>query len=291
MNADARVIGVCMDDVGLVGGVAEAAVRLAAGRRVSAATCVTTALAWPSEGAAVAAAASDALELGLHLNLTEGPPLSHDLAAVWPELPPLRTLLAAAHVGRLPLAAIGVELRAQFDAFADVVGRPPDFIDGHQHVHHLPGVRRLVVDAAVEGGRPGEAIAVRNTGRVCGPGNPLKRFIIERSGGRALSRLLASRGVPTNSALLGVYDFHARDYRALLRGWLAAAPDEGGLLVCHPRIGPVDAREPISAARSREFAYLASDTVVDDLAAAGFVIGPSWLPAPARSSSGDSPRR
>ncbi len=30
------------------------------------------------------------------------------------------------------------------DAFAQAMGRMPDFIDGHQHVHALPGVRRVL---------------------------------------------------------------------------------------------------------------------------------------------------
>ena len=282
-NATARTLGVCMDDVGLVGGVAEAAIRLGRERRVSAATCVTTAAPWPSEGAAVVAAAPEGLELGLHLNLTEGAPLSPDLARHWPVLPSLGSLLVAGHASRLPLDAIAVELQAQLDAFTRVVGRWPDFIDGHQHVHHLPGVRELVVDAAVRASAD-SPIAVRNTGRVLGPGNAFKRMVIERSGGRGLRLLLAARGIPTNSALLGVYDFHARDYRALVRAWLRAAPADDALLVCHPAFAS-RADDPIAGARQREFAYFSSETMVDDLAAAGYVIGASWSLAAARSSS------
>ncbi len=46
----------------------------------------------------------------------------------------------------LPLDAVREELRAQLDAFEEVWGGPPDFIDGHQHVHVLPGVRTVVIE-------------------------------------------------------------------------------------------------------------------------------------------------
>ena len=40
------------------------------------------------------------------------------------------------------------ELRRQWDAFIESRGRPPDFLDGHQHIHLLPGVRQVVLRLA-----------------------------------------------------------------------------------------------------------------------------------------------
>ncbi len=37
------------------------------------------------------------------------------------------------------------EIEAQIDAFEQATGRRPDFIDGHQHVHGLPGVRKALI--------------------------------------------------------------------------------------------------------------------------------------------------
>ena len=36
-------------------------------------------------------------------------------------------------------------MRAQIAAFAAAFGRPPDFIDGHQHVHLLPPVAEALL--------------------------------------------------------------------------------------------------------------------------------------------------
>jgi hypothetical protein len=271
-----RSIAFCADDVGLVAGVADTVAALAAGRRLSNASCVTTAAAWPSEGAAIGAAtkAIDGFELGLHFNLTEGAPRSPDLARVWPQLPGLKELIVRAHLGNLPLAALASEWRAQVDAFADVVGRLPAHVDGHQHVHHLPQVRDVLLEEF--GAEPGRTRpAVRNTGRLIGPGHAFKRMVIEGTGGRALRRDLRARGLRHNEALLGVYDFRGA-YRPLVRGWLAAAPQRGGLVFCHPKRGAPDAADPIAAARDREAAYLASDAFADDLAEAGFSLGSAW---------------
>jgi predicted glycoside hydrolase/deacetylase ChbG (UPF0249 family) len=276
-TARGRVLGVCADDVGLVDGVAESVVALATAGRLSAASCVTNAAGW-RDAAAHLASSRPAIELGLHFNLSEGVPLSAALRAHWPTLPALPSVLARAHLRALPLAAIGAEFAAQVDAFAATLGRPPDFVDGHQHVHALPGVRRVVLDALASWP---EAPAVRSTGRVVGPGAAFKRWVIEASGGRALERTLVARGIAHNRALLGAYDFRA-DYRPLMQAWLASVPDDGGLLFCHPGADGGEGSDPIAAARRREADYLASDGFRADLAAAGVTVGATWAK---RSSS------
>jgi predicted glycoside hydrolase/deacetylase ChbG (UPF0249 family) len=275
--AGARVVAVCADDVGLVDGVAETVAALAAAGRVNAASCVTTAPAWRSAAAALRIARAP-LALGLHFNLSEGAPLTRELRATWPAFPGLARVLAGAALGTLPVAAIAAEFRAQADAFADALGRAPEFVDGHQHVHALPGVRDAVLDAICAWP---VAPAVRNTAHVSGPAAALKRRVIEASGGRALERALVARGVAHNAVLLGAYDFATTDYRSLVRRWLAAAPREGALLFCHP--GRATTGDAIAAARQREADYLGSAEFVADLAAAGVTIGPAWAK---RSSSG-----
>jgi chitin disaccharide deacetylase len=83
--------------------------------------------------------------------------------------------------------------------------------------------------------------------------------------------------VAHNAALLGVYDFAATNYRALMQGWLREVPREGALLFCHPGLaslaGPPDA---IAAARERELAYLESDAFSADLEQAQVALGPVW---------------
>jgi predicted glycoside hydrolase/deacetylase ChbG (UPF0249 family) len=266
-----RVLAVCADDFGLSPGVSHGIARLAGRQRLTAVSCLANAAHWRA-AAPMLRDWPRSVDVGLHFNLTEGQPLSDELRRVWPRLPSLPRLIVQAHLRRLPVRAIAAELAAQRAAFVHAAHRPPDFVDGHQHVHHLPQVRDVVLDALADG-----AAAVRNTARVLGPGFALKRGLIAGTGGAALARALAQRDLRHNTALLGVYDFVPGRYRHWMRGWLASAPGGGGLLFCHPgdrdTSGVVDA---IAAAREPEAEYLGSAAFDDDLAAAGVVLGHAW---------------
>lgn len=256
----------CADDYGLSSGIDSAILALAAARRLTHCSCIVNTPGWP---AAAAALAGSGLHSGWHLNLTEGRPLSPTLAALWPQLPALPRLIMLAHLRRLPLAALRDELQRQLAAFEQARGAPPTHLDGHQHVHHLPQIRALVLELLAT--RPG--LSVRHTGRVVGPGFALKRALIAGTGGRSFGQRLLALGRAQNRCLAGVYDFNTLDYRRLMQGWLAALPAEGGLIFCHPGTGGVaSAADAIAAARARELAYLGGPAFVDDLAAAGVAL-------------------
>lgn len=259
-----RRLALCADDYGQGPSVDRGILALAAQGRITALSCLVTPARWPVSGAALQGCPVAA---GLHVNLTEGEPLSPALRRRWPRFPGLAAVLAQALTGRLP-AAVADEFEAQLDRFVTVRGEVPAFIDGHQHVHALPGVRPAVLAAAQRLGVP-----LRHTGRVCGPGFAFKRAVISACGGRALAAAAQAGGVPMPSALVGVYDFDpAVDYRGHMRRWLRAAPDRA-LLFCHPALGAPDPGDHIAAARAREMAYLASDAFGDDLAEAGVILG------------------
>jgi hypothetical protein len=58
----------------------------------------------------------------------------------------LRSLILDAYTRRLDRRSIRAEIRLQLNAFEAALGRAPDYIDGHQHVHQLPGVRAELLD-------------------------------------------------------------------------------------------------------------------------------------------------
>ena len=271
-----RVLALCADDFGLAPGISAVIARLAHAQRLSAVACITTSPHWEAS-TALLKNLPDTVDVGLHLNFTEGRPLSARLARRWATLPSLPRLIAQAHLRLLPLSQVRNEVHAQLAAFNHALGRPPAFIDGHQHVHHLPGLRQIILDM-VEHVQP--MPAVRSTGRVLGPGAGFKRRVIERTGGRALARELAQRVIAHNPALLGAYDFVEPNYQSLMRGWLAELPAEGGLLFCHPGTHlDGDPPDPIGAARERELAYLGSVAFDADLANADVRLGRVWQTA------------
>ncbi len=266
-----KTLALCADDFGMSPGVSRRIADLAMQGRLNATSCLVNAPHWQAT-APMLGGLPAAVDVGLHFNLSEGEPLSEQLRRVWPTFPALPRLIAKAHLGALPLNAIAAEFEAQHLAFVDALGREPAFVDGHQHVHHLPGVRRVVLDAVM---RWPAMPAVRNTGDVRGPGFAIKRALIAGTGGRALRDELKRRGIAHNAVLVGVYDFVPGSYRQWMQGWLRSVPEEGALLFCHP--GAADgAGDAIANARGPEAEYLASGAFMDDLRAVGVTLGRVW---------------
>lgn len=276
-----RTLMPCADDFGVSAGVSRAIARLAGAQRLNATSCITSSVHWPAQAPRLRDLPRS-VQVGLHFNLTEGLPLCRELARLWPRFPALPRLILMAHLGLLPRAALAAEFEAQHAAFVAATGHEPDHVDGHQHVHHLPGVRALLWRALPA------STAVRNTGTVIGPGFAVKRALIECTGGRALQAALQRRGIAHNPVLTGCYDFRSTDYRGLMQGWLAHLPAAGGLLFCHPGDAGEGDADPIAEARAREAAYLGSEAFVHDLAQAGVVLGPLWQRCPDGSVTGRS---
>src|SRR5204862_1470055 len=115
--------------------------------------------------------------IGLHLTLTG--PLKPLTSSYRPRgetaFLPLATTLRLATQQRLDMTALAAEFRAQFEAFTVAFGRPPDFVDGHQHVHLFPQVRHAVLDVMR---RLGPKAWVRQ----CGSSLPLHRRLTDPKG-------------------------------------------------------------------------------------------------------------
>ena len=269
-----KSLALCADDYGLSPAIDRGIVQLTQAWRLTDVSCLVNGPRWPlaaRELAALAVVRQGRVRTGLHVNLTEGRPLSAELASLWPQFPPLEKLIVDAHLRRLPEAALRAELQAQLQAFEQGRGKAPSHVDGHQHVHHLPQVREALLALLA----PRGDIRVRHTGRVQGPGYAVKRLLIEGTGGRTLGPKLIALRRHANTQLFGVYDFKQPDYRGLMQRWLRDLPDAGSLIFCHPGDAtlPKEAAQwpadPIAAARVRELAYLASDDFKTDLNAAG----------------------
>jgi predicted glycoside hydrolase/deacetylase ChbG (UPF0249 family) len=270
------VLMLCADDYGASPSISAGIDALARAGRLQAVSCMVTSPHWAEAAQALVDWPPD-ISLGLHFNLTEGQPLSPELRQRWASFPGLNKVLLLAGLRALPARAVASEWQAQWGLFADTLnalGLKAGHLDGHQHVHHLPGVRPHVVHTAAQHG-----LAVRHCGRILGPGGALKRRVIEATGGRRLRPLLARAGLAFNPNLTGAYDFQAGEYRALFRQWLSALPvGEPTLLFCHPgqAFQPGEPIDPIAQARVRELNYLASDAFTADLAAAGVRLGSAW---------------
>lgn len=136
-----RKVVLCADDYGLSEAVSRGILELARMGRISATGAMTNCPAWRTMAAPLREL-GEKVAVGLHLNLTAGAPLG-PMPGFAPggQFPRMGDVLARALTGRLPLDEIGDEIARQLGAFEEAFGQAPAFVDGHQHVHVLPGVR------------------------------------------------------------------------------------------------------------------------------------------------------
>jgi predicted glycoside hydrolase/deacetylase ChbG (UPF0249 family) len=264
----------CADDFALAEGVSEGILRLVEEGRLTAISCMTVSPLWSSL-AGWLDAVENRCDIGLHLTLTDHEPIGR-LPRLAPagRLPGLGRLMAAAFAGGLEPAEVRDELRRQWDAFLAARRRPPDFLDGHQHVHLLPGVRETVLELTALGGldrRPYLRVCWEAPGRVLARGIAVGKAMFLSLLSVPLRREIARRALPANDSFRGAHAFDpAVDYGTLFPRFLAGRARRP-LVMCHP--GFVDARlraiDAVTDQRRREYDYLASERFRADLEAGG----------------------
>ena len=277
MRTAPRRIWLCADDYGISPGVNAAIRELIARKRINATSVMVAAPHFGSDEAA----ALDTLnsgekraELGLHVTLT-GPfkPISEGFTPLHDgRFLPLNEVLRAAMARRLQTELLVIEIAGQVATFIDAFGRPPDFLDGHQHVHLFPQVRDAFLKVVAEG-------AADSWVRQCGRARPVRRL----HDGKALTldilsvafrRKARQLGIAFNPAFAGTYSFNAKaNFARLFPRFLSGLPD-GGLVMCHP--GFVDAElkslDSLTTLREHEFAFFSSEAFPQALAEHGVAL-------------------
>jgi predicted glycoside hydrolase/deacetylase ChbG (UPF0249 family) len=255
----------CADDFALTRGVSRSILALLEAGKLSAAGAMTNRPYW-KPFAREFMGHRERADLGLHLNLTCAAPLAKmPRLAPAGELPPLSTVARGAFTSAAVRGEIKQEIARQLDAFEDAAGAPPAFLDGHQHVHVLPGVRGAVLDALMTR-YPAGSVYLRDPAdsaraiRARGVGTG-KALVIANLA-RGLRRSAGRRGIPVNRGFSGVSTFDAsRDFDADLARFLIA-PGSAHLVMCHPgfiddelvTLDPVVATRPIEHAALMSFA-------------------------------------
>jgi hypothetical protein len=275
-----RRLLLCADDYGMAPGVNRAIRDLLARGRINATSVMVVG---PSLSAAEARALVESAEsaagraaIGLHFSLTAPfRPASSGYRPVGRDgafLDLLRTL-AAGWLRRLDAGALAAEATNQFAAFRAAFGRPPDFIDGHQHVQLLPQVGDALM-AVIKEAAPSAWL------RQCGRAVPLSRRWRDPKGlaldlmSARLAARGARRGIRTNPAFAGTYNFRRNvSYEALFASFLEHLPD-GGLVMCHPGFVDDELRrlDGFLDMREAEHAFFAGERFRQLLASNGFAL-------------------
>ncbi|MBB3773203.1 hypothetical protein FHS55_003834 [Angulomicrobium tetraedrale] len=275
MDDALKAIVVCADDYGLSMGICDAIEALIERGRLSATGAMSGLPSWRRRaGDFKALVHAHPADVGLHFTLTGQRALSpaRGLARDG-RLPEIGGLIARALAGALPRAAIRDELRAQLDAFEDAWNAPPDFLDGHQHAHALPGIRDIVI-AELAARYPGHSLWLRNCTEPAAWARRRRlgwrKAMIIGTLAAGSARAATRAGFAVNDSFRGLYDFGpVPAYREVFRASLAG-PGARILVHCHP--GTVDEElrrlDPLLEPRERELAYLASEACGEDLRAA-----------------------
>ena len=266
-------IVLCADDYGISPGVSKAIRELIATGRLNATSVMTIFPGFAEEAKALAETPSPApAQIGLHLTLSGGfaPLTAPPLATRDGKLPAINRLLSPFARFRIDRKALDLEIAAQLDAFISAFGRLPDFVDGHQHVHLMPGIRNCFLKEVAR-------IAPNAWVRQCGPAR--KRMLISADNKTRFIGLLSlifarrakRKGIKTNPAFSGAYEFGSTSkFSDLFPRFLSELPD-GGVMMCHP--GHADAvlreRDTLVERRDEEYAFLASEQFNDAMKAAG----------------------
>jgi predicted glycoside hydrolase/deacetylase ChbG (UPF0249 family) len=258
------MIILCADDYALTEGVSRAVGELAAARRLSATSAMVTMPCWPAMAQRLVVHRGR-IAVGLHINLTLGAPLgAMPRFAPTGTLPRRNAVLVGALLGLVSRAEVRAEIERQLDAFEKHLGFAPDHIDGHEHVHMLPGIRHSLLDV----------VSRRYRGL-----KPLLRDPADtwsataaRGGVQAKAKAVAAlalgfgasarrRGLPTNAGFSGFSSFdvnvpYGEELERALR-----QPGPRHIVMCHP--GHPDAElsalDPVVERRRMEYETLMRD--------------------------------
>jgi hypothetical protein len=257
---------ICADDFGLADDINEAISQLARAGRVSATSIMVTAPCCTPLAISRILEVFPPIALGLHLAFTEVPFLlpGSRIPSLVRLIPSYRSLVWRSLAGRLVSKEALDEIRAQYNRFTDLVGRAPEFIDGHHHAHQLPGIREGLLSFLTQ--LPGnQRPYVRNTYvpivKNLTQGVSVSKTIILSLLGKRLRRRLIDLGIQTNDEFTGVYAFNKTGrYPQFLARFVKGLRSQNAILMVHPgfkeawrrmEFNCLQAMAPLSLRRSR----------------------------------------
>jgi predicted glycoside hydrolase/deacetylase ChbG (UPF0249 family) len=218
---------------------------------LTATSCLTQSPRWLQAAKMIDEAIRAKADIGLHLDFTQYNPILKS-SLLW--------IMVQSCARILPKKLIVNAIHQQLDAFENALGAPPDYIDGHQHVHQLPQIREALIEVLTQ--RYAKQLPwIRISKPLITDG--FKAQVIAYFGANGLMKLARQHGIRHNQSLLGIYDFNLNQsqYQAKLAAWLnhAASGHSISALMSHPaKLSIADqASDPIYAARTVEYSVLA----------------------------------
>jgi predicted glycoside hydrolase/deacetylase ChbG (UPF0249 family) len=238
-SGEKRQLVVIADDFG-IGPATSAGILELARKRLLTGTVLLVNSPFAEAGLASWRAAGKPLEMGWHPNLTLDKPLlarekipslvGRD-GCFWP----LATFMKRLLLGRIRPMEVGLEWRAQYHRFIDLLGHPPTIVNTHQHVGLFASIGSVLIGILHEQARRPYLRRVREPWSMLWRirGARKKRTFLNTLG-RRMSRWQASAGLPGNDWLAGVTDPRWVQSAGFFENWLRQIPGQVVELSCHP---------------------------------------------------------
>ncbi|MBK2094006.1 ChbG/HpnK family deacetylase [Francisella philomiragia] len=258
-----KKIIICADDFGMSQNINNAIVELLKKNIINATSCMTNMPEFKQGISELKRIYNNSINVGIHLNLTEGTPFTEAKSLVSNDsFIPVSKLLIKSQLRFIKYKDVYNELKYQIKYFIDNWGNLPDFIDGHQHVHHFPIIRKALVSLYKEFNMYNKQTYIRSTYNMSKP--DFKSKVIYYSGAKKLNKMLVSNNLKHNTSFAGVYSLEssAEDFQKVINHAYKNIQD-GGIIMCHPAKA-IDKNDPIGKSRLREYKYFKSAQALDD---------------------------
>jgi predicted glycoside hydrolase/deacetylase ChbG (UPF0249 family) len=245
-----RTLSLCADDFGQSTEINQGILSLLSLKRLAAVSVMSEGPAW-AVGAQALKAHDQTADIGLHLNLTHRFDRHTDMR-------PLAAWLISASLGWVDRQGVRDAFRQQIDLFVKHLGRLPDYLDGHQHVHAFAVIREILVEVIAEYWQTQAKPWVRAPDQLLDDGRvPLKAWVL-RTATSGFAAHLGNAGLRYPPGFAGLYALTlSANFPQLMQVWLQQLPS-GTLMMVHPGEQSSDVSDPIRDARYAELQYLQS---------------------------------
>ena len=262
MKAMKKLI-LCADDYGQNEEISQGILDLIDHKILTATSCMTNLPQWPKYASQLKTKKN--IDKGVHLNFTYGTPLNPLIKKTignWPNSI-FKLMTYVLLTKKITLNLLKKEITLQINAFEQVFNQQPNFIDGHQHLHHFPAIQRAFLEVYLEkydhlnvSQRPYIRIATSST--KSDNSNWLKKKIIQWTGSESLKRQAIKNQIPHNKQFAGIYSYTAdSNFESVIIKTLSSM-NEDTLMMCHPGLLSSDINDPINNNRYKEYMFLKS---------------------------------
>ncbi|MDX1914321.1 MAG: ChbG/HpnK family deacetylase [Methylophilus sp.] len=245
-----RQLIVCADDFAQSEEIDSAIIALIEKNRLTATSCLTLSPRWLQASGRITPAIRDKAAIGLHLDFTQYAQPKRSLPK----------LIMCTYLRLLSTQKIKAAIHSQLDAFEHALNMPPDYIDGHQHVHQLPQIRDALVEILCQR-YPQKKPWIRIAKPPMQDG--IKAVVIGQLGSHAIAALAERKQIQHSQTLLGVYGFKGNldQYQHKLNQWFAQMHHQtyaqSSVLMCHPSLKSLGIRQEDAIYQAREIEYQA----------------------------------